>query len=285
MAKSIPRHWIEDRVFQIVAVGILIFALGLLITLLVAVFWEGIGWLDWEFLTGYPSRNPEEAGILPALIGSFFLILIVICVAFPLGVAAAIYLEEYASKGFWAHLIELNLLNLAGVPSVLYGILGLGIFVYYLSLGKSILSGGLTLALLVWPMIIIAAREAIRAVPHSLREASYSLGATKWQTIFYVVLPAAFPSLLTGVILAISRAIGEAAPLIVVGAVAFASFLPNSLLDTYTALPVQIYTWVSYPKKEFQELASAGIIVLLALTFLFNGIAVYLRWRQQKNVK
>lgn len=281
MAKKLSRHVIQDQFFQFLTIAVLVFALGSLATLIVAVFWEGIEWLDWDFLTGYPSRNPEEAGIFPALIGSFLLILIVVTISFPLGVAAAIYLEEYTSKNFLSKVLEVNLLNLAGVPSIIYGILGLGMFVYFLGLGKSVLAGGLTLALLVLPMVIIASREAIRAVPQSLREASYSLGATKWQTIWYVILPTAFSHLMTGLILAISRAIGEAAPLIVVGAVAFASFLPSSLLDSYTALPIQIYTWVSYPRKEFQELASAGIIVLLVLTFLFNGIAVYLRWKRR----
>jgi phosphate transport system permease protein len=277
-------HELKDRSFILLGLGAITFAFAILIVLIINTFVDGVSFLSWQFLVGFPSRNPQIAGILPALIGSAYLMLFVIIFAFPLGVGAAIYLEEYAKKNWLVNLIEINIANLAGVPSIVYGILGLEVFVRALGFGRSILSGGLTLSLLVLPIVVISAREAIRAVPFSLKEASYALGATKWQMIYHTLLPAALPGILTGTILAISRAIGEAAPLIVVGAVAFTSFLPTSPLDSFTALPIQIFNWVSYPQKEFHKLASAGVIVLLILTLLINASAIFLRRYFRKKI-
>lgn len=208
-----------------------------------------------------------------------------IAIAFPIGTAAAIYLEEYGTRNRLAKIIEINISNLAGVPSIIYGILGLSIFVRAMNLGNSLLAGALTLALLILPIIIVATREAIKAVPKSLREASYGMGATKWQTVWRVVLPSSFGGIMTGLILSVSRAIGETAPLIVVGALVYVPFAPKSPMDQFTVLPIQIYNWVSRPQKEFIINASAGIIILLAVTFMLNGIAVWLRHRWSKKVK
>lgn len=274
-----------DRSFGLIGLMATLFGLVALAALIIDIFVDGAFRISWQFLTSFPSRKPELAGILPAIFGTVWLIFIAVGLAFPLGTAAAIYLEEYAKKNWLTNLIEINISNLAGVPSIIYGLLGLGIFVRALGFGSSVLSGGLTLSLLMLPIIIIAARESIRAIPSSFREASYALGATKWQTIFHVVLPAAFSGILTGTILAISRAMGEAAPLIVVGGVAFISFLPKSPLDEFTTLPLQIFNWVSYPQKEFHTNASAGIIVLLGLTISINALAIFVRHRFRKKAK
>lgn len=274
-----------DRSFGLIGLMATLFGLVALAALIIDIFVDGAFRISWQFLTSFPSRKPELAGILPAIFGTVWLIFIAVALAFPLGTAAAIYLEEYAKKNWLTNLIEINISNLAGVPSIIYGLLGLGIFVRAIGFGSSVLSGGLTLSLLMLPIIIISARESIRAIPSSFREASYALGATKWQTIFHVVLPAAFSGILTGTILAISRAMGEAAPLIVVGGVAFISFLPKSPLDEFTALPLQIFNWVSYPQKEFHTNASAGIIVLLGLTISINALAIFVRHRFRKKAK
>ncbi|MFN3821187.1 MAG: phosphate ABC transporter permease PstA [bacterium] len=217
--------------------------------------------------------------------GSLWLLVIAVGAALPLGVASAIYLEEYAPRNRLTELLEINIYNLAGVPAIVYGILGLGIFVRFLGLGRSILAGGFTLGALLLPIIIISSREAIRAIPNTFREASYALGATHWQTIYSVVLPPALPGIITGAIVGISRIVGEAAPLIVVGGAAFVSFLPKSPLDEFTALPLQIYTWVSYPKKGFQVNAAAGILILIGFTILFNLAITILRYRLRKKMK
>jgi len=243
---------------------------------------RGLGRLNWQFLTSMPSRHPGEAGILPAIVGSVSLVTLTALLAVPIGVGAALYLEEYAEDGKLAHLIEVNIANLAGVPSVIYGLLGLEVFVRLSAMGQSILAGSCTLALLILPIIIMASREAIRNVPDRLREASYGLGATQWDTIWQVVLPIAAPGILTGTILSISRAIGETAPLIVVGALTYITFLPTGVNSPFTALPIQIFNWMSRPQEGFVIAAAAGIIVLLTVMLLLNGIAIYLRDRYER---
>jgi phosphate transport system permease protein len=267
------------RLFGLLATLLGLAALGALIY---DVVHDGVGRLSWQFLTSYPSRRAEEAGIFAALVGSFYVILLTAAIAVPLGVAAAIHLEEYAARGRLSRLIEINIANLAGVPSIIYGLLGLGLFVRWLDMGRSVLAGAATLALLVLPVIILATREALRAVPPSLREGSYALGATKWQTIWHQVLPAAFPSILTGLILALSRAIGETAPLITIGALTYVPFAPNSIWSPFTVLPIQIFNWVSRPQAAFAENAAAGILVLLVLLLMMNATAIALRDRLQR---
>jgi phosphate transport system permease protein len=241
-----------------------------------------VGRLSWQFLTSYPSRRPAEAGILAALAGTFYVILLTAAIAIPLGVAAAVHLEEYGVRGRLSRLIEVNIANLAGVPSIIYGLLGLGLFVRLMDMGRSVLAGACTLALLALPVVILSTREALRAVPPSLREGSYALGATKWQTIWHQVLPAAFPSILTGLILSLSRAIGETAPLITLGALTYVPFTPDSVWSPFTVLPIQIFNWVSRPQAAFAENAAAGIVVLLAVLLVMNSAAIVLRDRLQK---
>ncbi|NNF13070.1 MAG: phosphate ABC transporter permease PstA [Gemmatimonadetes bacterium] len=247
--------------------------------LLVDVIIDGIASLDWRFVTALPSRFPERAGIKVALAGSVWILVLTALISFPLSVAAAIYLEEYANRGWVSKTIQTNIANLAGVPSIVYGILGLALFVRGLGLGRSVLSGALTLSLLIMPVIIIAAQEAIRAVPPTIREAAYGLGATRWQVVSRQVLPMALPGILTGTILALSRAVGETAPLIMVGAVGFIAFTPEGPMSPFTVLPLQIYQWVSRPQDEFRAIAAAGIIVLLLLLLSMNAVAIVLRNR------
>lgn len=287
-----------DRAFSVVGLIATMVGLAVLLTLLVDVFMDGASRLGWQFLTSYPSRKPEQAGILSAWVGTAWIMVLTFIIAFPLGVAAAVYLEEYSKKNWLRDFIEINIANLAGVPSIIYGLLGLGLFVRALSLDRSVISGAATLALLVLPIIILSTREALKAIPPSIREASYALGASKWQTISFQVLPAAMPGILTGTILAMSRAIGESAPLITIGALTYVAFLPTSpissefpfvtlrgLLDAFSVLPIQIFNWVSRPQKGFFTNAAAGIIVLLIITFLMNGIAVWLRHKYQKRIR
>lgn len=287
-----------DRAFSVVGLLATMVGLAVLLTLLIDVFMDGASRLGWQFLTSYPSRKPEQAGILSAWVGTVWVMALTFIIAFPLGVAAAVYLEEYSKKNWLRDFIEINIANLAGVPSIIYGLLGLGLFVRALSLDRSVISGAATIALLVLPIIILSTREALKAIPPSIREASYALGASKWQTISYQVLPAAMPGILTGTILAMSRAIGETAPLITIGALTYVAFLPTSpissefpfvtlrgLLDAFSVLPIQIFNWVSRPQKGFFTNAAAGIIVLLIITFLMNGIAVWLRHKYQKRIR
>ncbi|MEQ1855862.1 MAG: phosphate ABC transporter permease PstA [Longimicrobiales bacterium] len=252
-----------------------------LAVLLVDVLIDGLPRLNGAFLSSFASRFPERAGVRAALAGSIWLLVLTAILSFPVSVAAAIYLEEYASKGWLTKAIQINVANLAGVPSIVYGILGLALFVRALGFDRSILSGALTLSLLVMPVIIMASQEAIRAVPSTIREAAYGLGATRWQVVRHQVLPMAFPGIMTGTILALSRAIGETAPLILVGAVGFVAFTPQSVMDQFTVLPLQIYSWISRPQDEFRELAAAGIIVLLLLLLTMNAAAIFLRNRAQ----
>jgi phosphate transport system permease protein len=266
--------------FKALLIAAIVISLGVLVVLLADVFVDGAGSLSLSFLTDLPSRIvPENSGIGPALSGTLWLM--AICAAFiiPVGVATAVYLEEYANReNRFARFVEVNIQNLAAVPSIVYGILGLAFLVRGpIGMGRILIAGGLTLALLVLPVVIVAGREAIRAVPPSIREGSMALGATQWQTIWKQTLPAALPGIATGVILAISRAIGETAPLIVVGAATFATFTPNAPTDAITALPIQIFNWVSDPREEYKVLAAAGIIVLMAILLLMNAIAIWLR--------
>ncbi len=253
--------------------------LAILALLVGDVIVRGAGRLSWDFLSSFPSRHPAEAGILPAIVGSLAVVGLTAAIAVPVGIAAAVYLEEYAEGGTVANLIEVNIANLAGVPSVIYGLLGLEVFVRLAAMGQSVLAGACTLALLVLPIVIMSAREAIRTVPDELREASLGLGATRWQTIRGVVLPMALPGMLTGAILAISRAIGETAPLLVVGALTYVTFLPQGVDSPFTVLPIQIFNWTSRPQEGFVVAAAAGIIVLLTIMLLLNGIAIY--WRDR----
>lgn len=260
--------------------AVLVGILGLTV-LLAQVLLDGVPWLSWHFITDFPSRKPEEAGIRSALMGTIWLMGLTAAFTIPVGVGAAIYLEEYAPDNWLTQVIEVNISNLAGVPSIVYGLLGLAVFVQWMALGRSLLAGALTLSLLVLPIIILASREAIRTVPDSRRQAAYALGADKWQVIKGVVLPSAFPGILTGTILAMSRAIGEAAPIIAISALAFITFVPTSPLDKFTILPIQIFNWVSRPQEAFSGLAAAGIIVLLVMLLSMNAIAIYLRSRYQ----
>ena len=245
---------------------------------------DGLPRLSWDFLTSFASRIPERSGIKAALVGSMWLLGLTALISFPVSVAAAIYLEEYSGRGWITRAIQTNIANLAGIPSIVYGILGLALFVRLFGFDRSVLSGALTLSLLVMPVIIMASQEAIKAVPSTLREAAYGLGATRWQVVSTQVLPMAMPGILTGTILALSRAVGETAPLIMVGAVGFIAFTPSGPFDRFTVLPLQIFNWVSRPQDEFRVLAAAGIVVLLALLLSMNAVAIVLRNRYQKRI-
>jgi phosphate transport system permease protein len=273
------------RDWLFVTFGLLSTLLGLLAlgALLYDVISDGAGRLSWQFLTSYTSRRAEAAGIYAALIGSMFVISVTAAIAIPIGVAAAVHLEEYGGRGRLSRFIEINISNLAGVPSIIYGLLGLGLFVRALAMGQSVLAGASTLALLVLPTVILSTREALRAVPSSLREGSYALGATKWQTVWHQVLPAAYPGILTGLILALSRAIGETAPLVTIGALTYVPFAPDSLWSPFTVLPIQIFAWVSRPQVAFAENAAGGILVLLTLLLVMNGTAIAVRDRLQRH--
>jgi phosphate transport system permease protein len=271
-----------DTLIQSMAIIVLALALASLAALLIDVLLDGVGRLNWQFVTSIPSRRPADAGIYAALIGSIYVIALTTLLAMPLGIGAAIYLEEYGSRAWFNRLIEINIANLAGVPSIIYGLLGLGLFVRAMGFGRSVLAGAATLALLVLPIVILATREALRTVPSSIREASYALGATKWQTIQYQVLPSALPGILTGLILALSRAIGETAPLITIGALTYVPFAPDSIWSAFTVLPIQIFDWLSRPQVAFAQNASAGIVVLLALLLVMNAMAIVVRDRFQR---
>lgn len=266
----------------VAAIAVLLLAL---VALLVDVFVRAAPWLDLEFLTGVPSSRPARAGILPALVGSFEIGLIVGLLTFPIGVGAAIYLVEYASDTRLNRLLQTNISNLAGVPSIIYGILGLALFVRTLALGPTILAAALTLSLLILPVVIIASIEALRAVPAAQREGAYALGATRWQMVRRSVLPAAAPGIMTGIILAMARAIGEAAPLILIGAFTFVTFLPNPFEGQYTVLPIQIYGWATRPQADFQGISAAAIVVILALMLILNALALVVRARLARHIQ
>ncbi len=287
-----------DSSFYVIGFAATLIGLAILVVLILDILFDGAGRLGWQFFTSYPSRKPEAAGILSAWIGTVWIMVITAIIAIPLGIMAAVHLEEYSRKSWLTNLIEINIANLAGVPSIIYGLLGLGLFVRAMSLERSVISGAATLAILVLPIVILSTREALRAIPFSIREASYALGATKWQTVRHQVLPAALPGIMTGIILAMSRAVGETAPLITIGALTYVAFLPTSpissefpfisfqgLFDPFTVLPIQIFNWVSRPQKGFFADAAAGIIVLLIITFLMNAIAVWIRHKHSKKIR
>ena len=258
------------------------FGVASLVVLLVSLAADGLPALSFEFLTSYPSRFPDRAGIRSAILGSAWMLALVAVMSFPLGVGAALYLEEYAPTNRFTTLLKTNIANLASVPSIVYGILGLAVFVRFLALERSLLAGAATLSLLVLPIVNIAAREAIRAVPDSLREAAYALGATRWQAIRHHVLPAAMPGILSGAILGLSRAGGETAPLLMIGALTFIAFDPISPLDPFTALPIQVFNWTTDPRGEFHALAAGAIVVLLSVLLMMNAAAILIRNRYER---
>ena len=279
---GVRRRHLADRVFEVVALIVLLLALAALAALLTDILSDGGRRLNWQFLTSMASRRASDAGIYHALAGSVAVVLLTAVLALPIGVAAAIYLEEYGTRSRIARLIEINISNLAAVPSIIYGLLGLGLFVRALGMERSVMAGACTLALLALPVVILSTREALRTVPGTIREGSYALGATKWQTIWYQVLPMAAPGILTGLILALSRTIGETAPLITIGALTYVPFAPDSIWSAFTVLPIQIFNWVSRPQADFQQNAAAGIIVLLALLLVMNAVAIIVRDRYQR---
>lgn len=279
------KNRIKDRAFSLWGIVCTLMGVLLLALFIGFIIKEGIARIDWDFITSLPSRKASKSGIYTALIGSIWVLLLTAVISIPIGVGAGIYLEEYNKKNWLSNLLEINIANLAGVPSIVYGLLGLEVFGRILGFGGSLLTGSLTLSLLVLPIVIVATREAIKAVPNSIKDASMALGASKWQTIWYQTLPASIGGILTGVILAISRAVGETAPLIVIGALAYVPFVPKSPMDEFSVLPIQIYNWVSRPQKEFMVNAAAAIIILLFITFLMNAIAVYYRNKWQKKIK
>ncbi|MGJ5633390.1 phosphate ABC transporter permease PstA [Nostoc sp. CALU 1950] len=287
---SINKRYNLDKIFAIATWSATFFALVVLAILLIDVLTDGVGRLNWSFLTSFSSRRASSSGVLAPLVGSIWLLVITALISFPLGVGAGIFLEEYATDNWFTRLIEINIANLAAVPSIIYGLLGLQVFVRVMepiTRGRTVLAGALTLSLLILPIIIITTREALRAVPDSLRQAGFALGANRWQIIREQIFPIALPGILTGTILALSRAIGETAPLIVIGAVGFITFLPQlspqGLQSSFTALPIQIFDWVSRPQVEFHQNAAAGIIVLMLVLLLMNSTAIFLRNKFQQS--
>jgi phosphate transport system permease protein len=274
-----------DKAFQIVGITTVSIAALVLGTLIIKLIIDGAPQLNTKFLTSFSSSDAAGAGVLAAWVGSIIVIMLTALVAVPLGIGAAVYLEEYAQKGWLSDFIEINVTNLAGVPSIIYGLLGLEIFKYGLKLGSSLATAGLTLALLVLPVVIVATREGIRSIPSNIREAAYAVGATKWQVIWDHILPYSTGSTLTGTIVALSRAFGETAPLIVIGAVNFIPFLPENLLSPFTVLPIQMFDWVSRPDPSFQQNAAAAGIVIITLTLSMNAIAIYLRYQLRRSIK
>jgi phosphate transport system permease protein len=286
-----------DRLFAFAGLATMVAASLVLLALLGQLVFDGIGRVSWQFLTSYPSRFASEAGILSAWVGTVLVMLLTAMTAIPLGVGAAIYLEEYAPKNWLTDLIEINIANLAGVPSIVYGLMALGLLVYEFHLGQSFLTAGLTLAMLILPMVIIATREALRAVPPQIREAAYAVGSTKWQTVRDHVVPYSMGGILTGIILALSRAVGETAPLITVGALSFIAFLPHPpvtfefpflssqwLFDPFTVMPIQIFNWVSRPQSEFHVNAAAAGVILLVMSLAMNGLAIVIRARFRRQI-
>jgi phosphate transport system permease protein len=282
------------------ALGVLALAIAVLtfLTLFVDMAVKGLPRLDLDFFTSFPSRRAANAGILSAWVGSTLVMLVTALFAVPLGVASGIYLEEYAPKNWMTDLIEINITNLAGVPSIVYGLLALGLFVYQFGLGQSILTAGLTLALLILPVVIVATREAIRSIPQIIREGSYALGATRWQTVRYHILPYSSPGILTGIIIGMARAIGETAPIITIGALTFIAFLPPApvsaappflsfewLTSPFTVMPIQMFNWTSRPEAAFQANAAAAGFVLVFMTLAMNGLAIWLRYRLRRNIR
>jgi phosphate transport system permease protein len=298
MRALIARHKVNDHIFAIVGLVCMLVAVVMLLAAFLDLLVDGWSRLNWQFFTSFPSRRAASAGILSSWVGTALVMLVTMFSAVPLGVAAAIYLEEYAGKNWMTDLIEINVTNLAGVPSIIYGLLALGLFVYMLGFGQSVLTAGLTLALLILPVVIVSTREALRSVPSSIREAAYALGATRWQMISSHLLPYSRGGILTGVIIGMSRAIGETAPIITIGALTFIAFLPPApftgdppaglfdwLLAPFTVLPIQMFNWVSRPDTSFLANAAAAGVVLIVMTLLMNGMAIYLRYQIRKKIK
>jgi phosphate transport system permease protein len=284
--QTTTRRKVANALFGLLAFLAIFASLVTLVALLIDVVARGGSSVDLQFFTSAPSRIPAKAGILPALVGTLWVTTLVAIMTFPIGVAAAIYLEEYAGRGRWSRLLRINISNLAGVPSIVYGIFGLALFVRLLGLGRTVFAAALTLSLLILPVVIISSMEAIRAVPPSQREAAYALGATRWQMVRRALLPAAAPGILTGIVLAVGRAVGETAPLILIGAVTFVTFVPvNPFEDKYTVLPIQIYNWAGRPQAAFLEISAAAILVLLVLMFLLNLVAIILRARLSRTIQ
>ena len=281
---SIQKNRMMDQAFKFWGIACTLLGLVLLAIFIGSILMDGLQRIDWDFITNLPSRIAERSGIYTALMGSVWVLVLTTIIALPVGIAAAIYLEEYSQKNKFSSILEVNISNLAGVPSIIYGLLGLEIFVRVMEMGSSVLAGSFTLALLILPIVIVSTREAIKAVPQSLRDASFALGASKWQTVSQQILPASFGGILTGVILALSRAVGETAPLIVIGALAYVPFAPTNPMDDFSVLPIQIFNWISRPQHGFEVNAAAAIIVLLLITFIMNGIAVYFRNKWQKKL-
>jgi phosphate transport system permease protein len=288
----------QDLVFGVLGIFALVVVMGLLLTLIGDLLTDGLSRVDGQFLTSFPSRRAAEAGILSAWVGTTLVMIVTAGFAVPLGVGAGLYLEEYAAKNWLTDAIEINVSNLAGVPSIIYGLLALGFFVYALGMGPTVLVGGMVLALLILPIVIVATREALRAVPAGLRESAYGIGANRWQVMWSYILPSARPGILTGAIVGLSRAIGETAPIITIGALTYIAFLPPSpvsadppwlnfdwLASPFSVMPIQMYNWVSRPQEAFHENAAATGVVLLTMTLLMNGFAIYLRYRLRKAVR
>ena len=275
--KRINNRLMLNNVFKGLFFLATFFGIVVLAILVMRIVSQGASYLDWDFLSNYASRRPEDAGIKAAIYGTVWIMAIVAPVSLVLGVGTAIYLEEYAPDNKFTHFIELNISNLSGVPSIVFGLLGLTVFVRLLEMGRSVLAGGLTMSLMILPVIVVSSQEAIRAIPKEQYEASYAMGATKWQTIRTVVLPAAVPGILTGSILALSRAVGETAPLLMIGAMTFIAYVPESILSGFTAMPIQIFNWAGRPQEEFQAVAAAGSIVLMLMLVIMNSLAIYIR--------
>src|SRR3954468_12930451 len=296
--KGIARRKRYDLIFGLIGLAALMIGVLTFVTLFTEMAINGVGRLDWDFFTNFPSRRPGQAGILSAWVGSMLVMLVTALVAVPLGVASGVYLEEYARKNWVTDVIEINITNLAGVPSIVYGLLALGLFVYQFGFGQSILSAGLTLALLILPVVIVATREAIRSIPQAIREGSYALGATQWQTVRFHILPYSSAGILTGVIIGMARAIGETAPIITIGALTFIAFLPPSpvkaeppfisfdwVFSPFTVMPIQMFNWTSRPEAAFQVNAAAAGFVLVLMTLAMNGLAIWLRYRLRRRIK
>jgi phosphate transport system permease protein len=298
LTREIQKRKRYEAIFAMVGLAALMIGVLTFAALFADMAIKGIGRLDWDFFTSFPSRRASQAGILSAWVGSTLVMVVTASVAVPLGVAAGIYLEEYARKNWLTDLIEINITNLAGVPSIVYGLLALGLFVYQFGFGQSILSAGLTLALLILPVVIVATREAIRSIPQAIREGSYACGATRWQTVRYHILPYSSAGILTGVIIGMARAIGETAPIITIGALTFIAFLPGApvkaeppfvslewLFSPFTVMPIQMFNWTSRPEAAFQVNAAAAGFVLVIMTLAMNGLAIWLRYRLRRNIK
>lgn len=300
--QTIRRGKLQDLIFRVLGVALLFLCLGALGVLVFNLAYDGLSRLNLQFFTSFASRHPEEAGIKAAWVGSALIMLVTACTAIPLGLAAGIYLEEYAGKNWFTGLIEINIANLAGVPSIIYGLMALGLLVYQLDFGRSVLTGGITLALLILPIVIVATREALRSIPQSMREAAYALGATRWQVIRHHLLPYSTGGIATGVIIALGRAIGETAPLITIGALTYIAFLPPAPFammedghragafkwltqEGFTVLPIQMFNWVSQPGDDFQANASATGLVLMLATLGINAVAIVVRYRMRRRIK